>query len=112
MNARDYGRVEELLHPDVRIIDNADKELSGAQSCIALLKGAAELAPDFRLEVHDVAVRGEDILISGMSLTENEEMSASTQWRARTRDGLLSEWQTYSHRLTPSIILMIERLKK
>lgn len=107
MNARDFARVEKLLADDVRLIDNADKELRGAHHCLALLKRVADLAPDYRLDVTTIVERGDNILISGKSLTKNEEMAGSTQWRARAQNGEMLEWQTYTNRLTPSMIATV-----
>jgi len=107
MNGRDFARVEKLLAKDMRLIDNANKELRGAHHCLALLERVAELAPDYRLDVNTIVERGDEILISGNSITASEEMAVSTQWRARVRDGKLQEWQSYSNRLTPSMIATV-----
>lgn len=112
MNTRDFTAVERLLAEDFCIIDNANNELRGARPALELLRRVAELAPDYQLHVSDVVERGEDILISGKSETSSSEMAAATQWRARVKDGQMLEWQSYSNKLTPSMIAQVTGQRK
>ncbi|MFB0613152.1 nuclear transport factor 2 family protein [Aurantiacibacter poecillastricola] len=109
MNARDFAGVEALLADNFRLIDNADKELTGREPCLALFRRVAELAPDYQLEVDRMVVHGDDILIAGKSRTTSPEMGSATQWRARATPTRMLEWQSYSNALTPSMITLVQR---
>lgn len=109
MNARDFAKVESLLADDFRMIDNANKVLSGRTECLALLRRVADLAPDYRLDAHSIVQRGDDVLVSGKSRTLSPEMGNATQWRARATPTKMLEWQSYSNSLTPSMIATIQK---
>jgi len=112
MNARDFATVERLLADDFCIIDNSNKELRGSGPALELLRRVAELAPDYQLHVSDMVERGEDVLVSGNSETTSMEMAAASQWRARVKDGQMLEWQSYSNKLTPSMIAQVTGQRK
>ncbi|WP_276309488.1 nuclear transport factor 2 family protein [Aurantiacibacter odishensis] len=107
LNARDFATVERLLAEDFCIIDNSNKQLRGAAPAMELFRRVAELAPDYQLHVSDMAERGEDVLVSGKSETTSTEMGAATQWRACVKGGRMLEWQSYSNKLTPSMIAQV-----
>lgn len=108
MNARDFAQVEALLAPDFCLIDNADRQLCGIEPCMALFRRLAELAPDYQLKASAIVERGDDVLVSGMADTASQEMARATQWRARASGGKLQEWQSYSNKLTPSLIATLQ----
>ncbi|WP_338240736.1 nuclear transport factor 2 family protein [Aurantiacibacter hainanensis] len=109
MNARDFDTVESLLDDNFKIIDNADKVLTGRAECLSLLKRVAEIAPEYQLRAKSIVERGDDILISGASRNTTPEIGSASQWRARATRTHMLEWQSYSAALTPSMIRMIQR---
>ena len=109
MNTRDFKQVEKLLADDFRIVDNSGRALHGREQSLALLHHAERTAPDFRLVVSAMSVRGDDILISGKAETSDFEMGNTTQWRARANNSQMLEWQSYGPLLSPSMVATMQR---
>lgn len=107
MNARDFAQIENYLTEDVRFIDNSSRELQGSDNCLELLQRLLATAPDLQIEIRAIVERGDDILISGRSRTSTAELRGASQWRAKVGGGKIIEWQMYSNRLTPSLILLL-----
>ncbi|RIV87681.1 nuclear transport factor 2 family protein [Aurantiacibacter zhengii] len=107
MNGRDFAQIKNYLADDVRFIDSSGRELQSADKCLELFHRLLATAPDLQIEIGAIAERGNDILISGRSKTSTAELRGASQWRAKVEGGKIIEWQMYSNRLTPSLILLL-----
>lgn len=107
LNAREFSAVEAILADDFCMVDNADQVLVGAGPCMDLFRRVAEIAPDYFMDIHTIARRGDNLLISGKSESSHQFFASATQWRAKATDTHLLEWQSYSHKLLPSLLAML-----
>lgn len=99
-NERDYDTIRSLLAEDVRLIDTSGDEVCGRDNCLAIIRKAHFLAPDFLLRIDRLSRRGDEVYMTGEATGVDPRLTRATQFRARADHRVIHEWQSFGNHPT------------
>ena len=94
-NAHDAALVEDSICNDCVFIDSGGDALEGARNCGEACEAFMRIEPDFHITVTDLTVVQDEVLMVGETQANNPLVAKDRMWRAKIRDGLVCEWQSF-----------------
>ena len=95
LNARDAERIEALLDDHIRFVDSRGDWIEGRDNVATATRRFFDLEPNFQLHDVKIVMHAGEVLLKGRVSAQAERRTHDTLWRARTRRGKLSHWQSY-----------------
>ena len=95
LNARDAERIEALLDDHIRFVDSRGDWIEGRDNVATATRRFFDLEPNFQLHDVKIVMHAGEVLLKGRVSAQEERLTHDTLWRARTRRGKLSHWQSY-----------------
>lgn len=101
LNARDADTIGTLLADDCRALDSTGGWLEGRDIAIEATHAFFAFETDFRIDDHEVVLRGDEVLVRGNATANNPQLAKESLWRAKVKDGKLAYWQSFSSDALP-----------
>lgn len=94
INGRDLDALASLMTEDHVFIDSAGARVHGKQRCLAAWSGFFDAFPDYRNEFASIVLTSSDVVaVAGRSVCSEPALDGPALWRARVREGRISEWR-------------------
>jgi ketosteroid isomerase-like protein len=95
INAADLNGLSLLMTDDHIFIDTAGSRIAGRMAVTSAWGSFFAAFSDYRNEFQNLKSAGEVVVVTGRSVCSDARLNGPALWRARVRDGKISEWQVY-----------------